>query len=65
MRVTESDMESRKRMAALQSDLTDTIAKHAEQLTYVELVTVLADAQRRWLGYMLKNERDEENGDPT
>lgn len=61
MKVTEYDMESRKRMAALQSDLTDAIGKHAEKITYIELLAALNDCAGRWIGRMLADEREEEN----
>lgn len=61
MRITEYDMESRKRVAALQSDLTDAIGKHVEKITYIELLKALNDCSERWIGCMLKDEREEEN----
>ena len=58
MKVTEADMESRKRMIELRASINDAIARH-EGVTYGELLTVLAQATATWAQYLRREELDE------
>lgn len=63
MKVTQADMDSRKRMANLRSHLTDVIGNHADEgITQVELLIVLADLTAVWARYQLRDELNEEKG---
>lgn len=58
MRVTERQMESRKRINSLESRITDAIGAEMESsdLSYAELITALSNTMSRWSGRFLKDE---------
>ena len=58
MKITEADMDGRKRMAALRSSLTEAIASH-EGVSYGELLSVLADVTARWAVCLRRDELEE------
>jgi hypothetical protein len=59
MKITQADMDSRKRMAALRSSLSEVMGQH-EGITYGELLSVLADVTRWWAGCLRKDELEED-----
>jgi len=59
MKVTQADMESRKRMSALRSTITDAISQHNE-ITYPELLIVLGETLTTWARYLRSDELTEE-----
>ena len=64
MKVTQADMDSRKRMIDLRSSLTDVILQH--KVTNAELLTVLAEMMAAWARYLRQAElieKDEAEGD--
>ena len=58
MKITQADMDSRKRMAALRSSLTDAVQQH-DGITYGELLSVMADFMHWWAGCLRKDELEE------
>ena len=63
MRITQADMDSRKRMAAFRSSLTDAVSQH-EGITYGELLAVLAEFTA-WWAYRLRTDELEEPDSDT
>lgn len=60
MNISEKDMDRRKRMAALSSELTDVIGRHAaDKMTVSEIVAVLLDHARRYVGWELRDELED------
>lgn len=64
MHISQANMDRRKRMADLQSALTDVIADHAaDWMTTAEVVAVLLDSARRLIGHELRDELAELDGE--
>lgn len=60
MRVTQADMDSRKRMANLRSALTNAISNEHDGLTYAELLIVLSELTTVWARYLRADELKED-----
>ena len=56
MRISNEDMESRKRIARLQSGFSEALLEHGNGLTYAELFIVLGRTVERWASELRKEE---------
>ena len=60
MKITEADMESRQRMANLRCALTDAMdSKQFDDITYAEILIVLAELTKVWAGYLRQEDMKE------
>jgi len=65
MKITQADMDSRRRMAVLRSKLSDALAEDLEELTYAEVLLVLGELVTRWASELRKEDLVEEEESAT
>ena len=65
MRITQADMDSRRRMAVLRSKLSDAMVDDLEELTYAELLFVLGELVTRWASELRKEDLGEDDESAT
>ena len=60
MRITQADMDSRRRMAVFRSKLSDAMLDAPEGMTYAELLLVLGELVTRWASELRKEDLGED-----
>ena len=60
MKITQADMDSRRRMAVLRSKLSDAMVDDLEELTYAEVLLVLGELVTRWASELRKEDLGED-----